>query len=338
MAENIGDQTTPKVTVIGGTVIDITLSVPKSFLHHQQNFDELELPFGAKLSADSYLLNPGGSGANVAIGLKRLGMNVTLSSAVSTDELGKLLEEKLAEELTEMDMTHFDTPSPLSIILSVEAERTIVTVHNAREEDLRKPLPRDGHIHVGPLSGGNSEAFYQKIVSHIIQTDQTLSLNPSMFVIEGRERAFLSAVRASAILVVNQLEGARLARLSPKTPVEEIITNLKRLTDGVVCLTCGEHGAYVGSNEDKRIWFARATAPKSERVNATGAGDAFTTAFMARFLLAERAELLEDKIVDALKWAMLNSGSVVAHLGAQTGLLTRDKIEKDLKTISVTIK
>jgi fructokinase len=297
--------------------------------------DALVLPFGSKLSADSYLINPGGSGANVAIGMKRLGVEVTLLSAISTDEFGLFLEKKLSQELTSLDILRFDSPSPLSVVLNVGAERTIVTAHSIPEEDLRKPLPKVGHIHLGSLSGSNNEAFYQKLIIHIIQTDQSFSLNPSMFDVEQRERAFLSVVRATSILVLNQEEGARLARLAPKTEPKEIIVSLRKLTDGIICLTCSEHGAYVNYYQDKKIWFSRALTPASERINATGAGDAFTAGFVSSYLLSERQLQEEDRIIDALKWGIINSGSVVGSLGAQTGLLKRRELQKDLATVQV---
>jgi ribokinase len=53
----------------------------------------------------------------------------------------------------------------------------------------------------------------------------------------------------------------------------------------------------------------------------TGAGDAFASTTVAALALGEPLEV-------ALRWAPINSMSVVQKLGAQAGLLRREEIEQ----------
>lgn len=319
------------------------MHLPKKYLHFSAGNQKIELPFGSKLLSDEHILSVGGSGANVAVGLSRLGVKSLLISSVGNDEIGLFIETKLEDESLTLELDHLKEPSPLSVILSLEGERTIITSHDEHRTYLKKPLPETGHLHFGPISDDDSEAYFQQVISHVVKTDQTISVNPSMFAIEQRDRAFLALLKIAKIIFLNQEEGARLARLTPKTEPEEIIKTMRRLTQGVVCLTCGERGAFVTQGVDNyehevgKIYFAAALDNDSERVDTTGAGDAFTSAFLACFLADNKEIAQEDLLMTALKWGIVNSGSVVATLGAEDGLLGKEKIEKDLKTVMTKI-
>jgi sugar/nucleoside kinase (ribokinase family) len=57
----------------------------------------------------------------------------------------------------------------------------------------------------------------------------------------------------------------------------------------------------------------------------TGAGDAYTSTFVAGLIYSD------GDIKTAMKWGPINSMSVVQEVGAQAGLLTKSKLEKLLR-------
>jgi sugar/nucleoside kinase (ribokinase family) len=59
-------------------------------------------------------------------------------------------------------------------------------------------------------------------------------------------------------------------------------------------------------------------------VDRTGAGDSFSSTFTTALALGK-------DIPTALSWGPINSMSVVQYIGAQEGLLTREKLEQYLK-------
>jgi sugar/nucleoside kinase (ribokinase family) len=59
-------------------------------------------------------------------------------------------------------------------------------------------------------------------------------------------------------------------------------------------------------------------------VDRTGAGDSFSSTFTSAIILGHN-------VPTALSWGPINSMSVVQYIGAQAGLLSRDKIEEYLK-------
>ncbi|OGE89889.1 MAG: hypothetical protein A2760_04015 [Candidatus Doudnabacteria bacterium RIFCSPHIGHO2_01_FULL_50_67] len=60
-------------------------------------------------------------------------------------------------------------------------------------------------------------------------------------------------------------------------------------------------------------------------IEATGAGDAFGTAFTAAIFYGKN-------VGEAMAWGTINGGNVVMHIGPHAGLQTRPQIEKYLKT------
>jgi ribokinase len=59
-------------------------------------------------------------------------------------------------------------------------------------------------------------------------------------------------------------------------------------------------------------------------VDRTGAGDSFSSTFTVALAQGK-------SIKEALMWGPINSMSVVQYLGAQKGLLTKEKLEEYLK-------
>jgi ribokinase len=60
-------------------------------------------------------------------------------------------------------------------------------------------------------------------------------------------------------------------------------------------------------------------------LDRTGAGDAFASTIAAALMLGESLET-------ALRWAPINSMSVVQQMGAQAGLLSREELQRYLDT------
>ena len=60
------------------------------------------------------------------------------------------------------------------------------------------------------------------------------------------------------------------------------------------------------------------------RVEATGAGDAFTTGFLGAMIHGKTHR-------ESLTWGAVNAASVVFHIGPTEGLLTHTQIRKQLR-------
>jgi len=321
-----------QVCVIGDSVADLVFELPTKFLHRLTGSGAISFPFGSKLAVNGYQLCSGGSGANVAVGLGRLGATVTLLTGISEDHFGVYLATALEKESLSLKAKRFTEPSALSVILRVSAERTILTAHPANYFYLREPIPEEGWLHIGPLPE-NEGAFYQRLIAHLVKTRQKYSLNPSLETIESRDRYYQTLLRSAAVLFVNLEEGRLLARLPVNSEIKDIMTALHRLGAKVICLTAGEKGAYV--SDQITLYYARALADTHTRVDATGAGDAFASGFLASFVGSSLTDA--DRLGDALKYAILNSAAVVGAVGGQKGLLDRTALVRDLKAVTLKV-
>ncbi len=319
------------VNVIGGTLVDLSFGLPKQFFHRYQQAAKIELPFGEKLMTEGYVIGPGGSGVNVAAGLVRAGVRVWFHTGLATDTFGDYLRKTLKKLQLELDAGDGGEQTPLSVILRIGGERTIITGRSV-PSSFPDTIPETGWIHVGPLHG-TSEASLSRLIAHQVKTGQEVSLNPSIDMIEGRSRTFLSILKVAKILIVNRLEAVTLARLPHRTPIAEVLPALLALGPEVICLTDGEHGAHVYA--DGVTHFAEALKTKVDRVDATGAGDAFTSGFLIAYL-SERDELGNDQLLElALGCAIANSASSVTEVGGHAGLLDYAEMRNDARRVKI---
>ena len=322
-----------KVNVVGDSLVDISFGLPRQFIHRYQQAAKIELPFGEKLSTESYTITPGGSGANVAIGLTRAGFSVSFYTGLADDVFGNYLERSLKQEKVGLITEPGGDQTPLSVILRVGGERTIITGRN-HGSSFPNPLPDEHWLHLGPLHG-QTEPFFASVLSHQVRSGQELSLNPSIESLEARGRSLMTLLRSVSILVVNLHEALTLTRLPHRTVPAEVIQAAKRLGPQIVCLTDGERGAYV--TDGNLILQAQALITKHERLDATGAGDGFTTGFLAAYL-TNRDELAGEQLLRAaLAAGVANSAAVVNEIGGQAGLLSLEDMAEDGNHVKIKV-
>jgi uncharacterized membrane protein YccF (DUF307 family)/hydroxymethylpyrimidine/phosphomethylpyrimidine kinase len=129
------------------------------------------------------------------------------------------------------------------------------------------------------------------------------------------------------LLVVNQVEGAALARVKPvgvdagdEPAVDDPLPLLDVLLEDVprAVLTRGAAGAWYGSRDGEPV---HVPAPMVTAVDTTAAGDAFTAALAVGW--GEGREL-----VDAVRWASAAGAAAVRRLGASSALPNRSTIEE----------
>ncbi len=85
-------------------------------------------------------------------------------------------------------------------------------------------------------------------------------------------------------------------------------------------MTDGANGAYAYDGE--KIFFVPIYNTDSS-YESTGAGDSFAAGVIS-------ALILDKKLEEALLWGPINAMSVVSYVGAQKGLLSREKITEYL--------
>ena len=111
-----------------------------------------------------------------------------------------------------------------------------------------------------------------------------------------------------------------------KTKEQDIPTLLRMIRElgpNIPVITDGPNGAYTVDTDDQ-AWFMPMYPDPAPPVDRTGAGDSFSSTFTSAIILGKDPS-------EALSWGPINSMSVVQYIGAQEGLLTREKLEEYLK-------
>lgn len=263
------------------------------------------------------MLQPGGSGANVAVWARRCGLKTGFVGKIGRDRMGELAEEDLLGEGVETCLLRSDTQLTSSVAVFVDeaGERSMVSGRGADHYLLPSELPRDlittaGHLHLTAWSFFTDppREAARKAAQCAREAGVPVSLDPGSFQLIGEVgvETFLgfTADLGLALLLPNYEEGNVL---TGETEPELIAARLQELYPGaLIMLKLDADGALV-----YRDGAARHIPPAPGRlVDATGAGDAFAGAFLSRWLTGSDAE-------EAATFATRVSAWVIGRLGAR---------------------
>ena len=268
----------PRVTALGDLMLDVVVAPARP------------LESGTDVPG-RVLLRQGGSAANTARWLARLGVRTTLVCAVGRDPIGRALVDSLAREgVTVRAARVAGRPTGrIGVVLGAGGERSFVADRAAadelRPEDLRGGWVRGDGLHLPaysligePLALAGRRAIELARAGGAIVSLDLASAAPLLA--HGRRAARrLVADAAPDLLFATASEaeaylgGYDLVRLLDAAPVIVV----KRGSAGATIL------ARVAAGPPLR--FDVATAPVAA-TDTTGAGDAFDAGFLATFLAA----------------------------------------------------
>lgn len=322
---------THDVVTIGDSAQDVFLKPNSHSLVVPKNDKALLHPllcmgFGEKITIDDIHYDIGGSACNVAVGLKYLDINSTILSAVGNDPVAKEIKEKLQKAEIDVSLikTFRDIKTSFSVVVNFKGERTIMVYHGLQDYSkliIPKTL-KTSWFYIGPL-GKNYQDIYRQIIDLAISKSIKIALNPGAMQISDQDPLFKSMFRITKILFVNKEEALEITKLPIGVPIKEILEKLKNMGPELVVITNGPDGAYAFFDED----CYHQPPMSAERIDATGAGDAFSSGFLASWI--KRNEDVET----ALMWGLANSSMVIEEWGAQTGLIKLDKMDEVIEFV-----
>lgn len=315
------------VITIGDVVNDIFIK-PSSchFCSDQINLEKnkLWLRHGDKILIDEIHDDVGGGACNVAVGLSRLGLKTALFSSIGNDERGNKIINKITSEDVDTKWTKQvkDIKTSTSIILVYKKERTVF-VYRGNKDFMHLKIPDKLPTKWIYISSVPKEfSFkYHKLISLACERNIQLALNPgNRQIIEGKND-LLKLLKITKILFVNRREAASLIGLPESTEPKKMLNVIKNYGVLIVVITDGQKGAYA-SWEDQYLGIP--IFKINEIIDPTGAGDGFSSGFMASFIN-------NSDLITAMKWGIINSAQVVREYGAQTALLKVDEMDKLIK-------
>jgi sugar/nucleoside kinase (ribokinase family) len=266
-------------------------------------------PPGAELFADGLGSAPGGV-ANLAVAMSRLGLRVGLASAFGDDMFAAYLWRTLAEQ-EGVDLSRSRRypgwPTPVTVSLAYDADRSMVTYHRPRETDPR-PVGRD-------LAHSPPAAKTCVVSLDTDPPDWARRLRATGAMVFGDvgwdptglwSGAVLDRLSGVDVFLPNAVEAMAYTRTG--TPADALAALADRVP--VVAVKCGAEGAvavdgYTGET-------ARAPALPVAALDPTGAGDVFAAAFVF-------GTLASWPLVHRLRFANLCAGLSVRHYSGSLG-------------------
>lgn len=297
-----------KIIVVGSCNTDMVVKT-----------DRLPVP-GETVLGNSFMMNPGGKGANQAVAASRLGGNVTFITKTGNDLFGRQSIERYVEEKINTDYIFSDhnLPSGVALIMvDTQGENCIVVAPGAnaslsvQDIDKAKNIIEQGDILLMQLEIPMVTVEHAaKIAS---QKGIKVILNPA-------PAAFLSndLLECLYAIVPNKTEAEILSGIKVSD-----IDSAKRAADiiaskgvNIVVITLGSKGALIKNGKE----YIFIDAEKVEAVDTTAAGDTFCGA-----LSVALSEGLS--IVEAVKMANKASAITVTREGAQSSIPYRKEIQ-----------
>ncbi len=262
-----------------------------------------------------------GNAANNAVGSARLGLKSAFYSIVGDDETGQKIIKKMKAEGVSLKYLKVDKgrPSNYSVVLNYKAERTILVYHLLREYSLPK-LEQTRWIYYTSV-GKNHLKLNRQILNFAQKNGTKLGYNPGSHQLRRGLESMKSLLKSTEVLFLNKEEAEGL--VGRHAGIKPLLAELYAQGPKVVVVTDGPRGSY--AHDGKNHWSMGVFPIKV--VEMTGAGDAYSTGFMAALVCGETAP-------NALRWGAANSASVITKVGPQAGLLHKNEMTKWLRRYS----
>lgn len=314
---------------IGDTVTDAFIKLKDASVHCDVNKEncELTMKFADKIPyEDAFIVPAVGNSANAAVSASRLGLKSALYTNLGGDYYGKECLESLEKDnvSTHLIKINEDKKTNYHYVLWYEDDRTILIKHEAYEYSL-PDLGNPKWIYLSSL-GENVGNLYGELSAYLnSHPDVKLAFQPGTYQIKLGYEGLPDIYKRSEVFFCNKEEAQRILN-TEEEGVKNLLQSIKNLGPKIVVITDGKDGSYF--MDDSGAWFMPIYPDPKPPYERTGAGDAFSSTFTAALALGLSPG-------DAIRWAPINSMSVVQAVGAQEGLLNKEKIGEYLKAAPV---
>ncbi|MFH1832394.1 MAG: carbohydrate kinase family protein [bacterium] len=362
-----------KVLTIGGATQDVFLTYAgtdyMTIAKQGALTSYLLFESGEKVEIEDITYKTGGGATNSATGFKRLGFETSCLCNIKNDEAGKAVRLDLENEAVETSHIHISQQNPTGIsfiINSAQGERTIFAYRGAnsllREEDIPYDVIKNcDQLYITSLSNEASKLL-PAIVTYAYKYKVPVAINPGISQLAKGTETLKECLKYIDTLILNSYEAKNfmialierdksykkaLESLPEKarcktnetdekpylinTPIlyENLYFSIRKffqqalaMGPKIVVITNGCNGVYVAT-ENKILFHPSLKIPV---VDTVGAGDSFGSCFIASLKL-------KYSIQDALRNGIINSASVLGHVGAKTGLLTHEQLKEKRKEL-----
>lgn len=309
---------------VGDATIDTFIKIEDAEVKCDVNKEDCKLcvTFGDKIAVEGIHHLVAGNAANNAIGSSRLGMKAAIYLNVGSDDSGFRIKKQLVSEKVSPDYIKVNEgmESNYSAVINFQGERTIFVYHQQWNYELPKLEPSKWVYYTSASASFAKGNLSADLANYVKTNNVKMGYNPGTYQMLEGVKKYPEILAATEVFFVNKEEAKRILEMPEDTQIE-IKDLLKKTRDDLglktVVITDGHEGSYSFDGTDS---WKLAEFP-GERIEATGAGDAFATAMCAALFHGKT-------LPEAMVWGSINGASVVHEIGPQAGLLTLEEIEK----------
>ena len=299
------------VITIGSATLDVFLSCENLTVIESNGEKNISFPYGAKIEVDDVLFETGGGGTNTATTFARLGFKTAVIAKIGEDFAGEKVIERVKMEGIDTSFLTIakDETTDFSTIIWAPHKGSVILVNRGK-----------GKLEINYVSWESLQTKWFYITStegnlEIINQCKNafIAWNPGKRELKQPEKV-KELLTNITVLILNRREATQLLNVN-ENDLNHLITAARALPPEYVVITDGHHGSYLRHNNQ---WF-HAGVFSTDRKEATGAGDAFGSGFVAAHLQGLNNE-------DCLKLASANAASVVTSPSAKQGILRKEQV------------
>lgn len=278
------------------------------------------VPAGSKNEVEDMMMFSGGGGTNTAATFANQGLRAAWCGQVGEDCFGNLIiaELKNFKIDTQFIRKAKNKLTNTSVFLTYPGKDRTILVYRGASDDLgKKNIPwriikQARWFYLAPFSG-KLASLTEDLINFAQKNKIKVAWNPGYNQLKFSKPIFERILRKIDILILNKEEASELAKISYKEE-KEIFNKIDKMTKGIVIMTKGGEGVVVSDGK----YLYRAPALGLKFIDATGAGDAFGSGFVAGMIQ-------KNDIIYAIQLAMANSGYNITKWGAKEGLLGKNQ-------------
>ena len=308
---------------VGDIKLDTFILVPDASVMCALHMPDCKLciAYGKKIPVVAMTSEIAGSAPNVAVGVAKFQKKTGVVSVMGEDDVHVHAKSFLKRH--KVSATHVvarpGVRSSAATVLTYKTESTQFVDHANVEYRLPDTTKHASWLHVSELGEGYEQLYTDAIAMKKHHGTQ-ISFNPGAVQIAEEKTVLFQLLRVTNILFINMNEARTLLHIQNGESVHGVVAGLHHLGPTIVALTDGANGAY--AFDGTSLVFAPAFP--GERVEATGAGDAFSSGFLG-------AMLHNLSVDDAVRFGSANAASVITQVGPTAGLRTFADLKKALE-------
>jgi ribokinase len=313
----------PKILCVGDIITDAFIKLSEQHAEittDDKGYKRLSFEMGAKLPYDQAdIVKAVECSPNAAVGMTRLGLDVSLMSWLGDDETGQEMINYLKEQGVGTGELVVETgqKSNYHYVLRYGADRTKLQKFEDYAYQWREPATKPDWLYLGVL-GEKTWPLHETILGYLEQNPEIkLAFQPGMYHLMWGSEKLAPFYKRAEIVVMNREEASQVTGRD-RGNLAGLLQELHDMGVKVAVVTDGPDGAY--ASDGQKQLFVPIYPDLKPPYDRTGAGDAFASTLTAALATGE-------SLGTALTWAPINSMNVSQYLGAQEGLLTKDKLQ-----------